>query len=189
MPIDPHWFVKEFERGDKISESQNRTDCLGLILSGSAFVISEGQSSVSVLRCGAEFGICNIFISERMPTVLTAKTRCSAAFIPKDVFAELLSQSRVLMYRYVKLCNEKMVYLAGRLRLLSIPSCEGRLLYWLEENACDSRVKLNISKEELAKRLGMSRASLFRSAASLENAGIISSSGSIIILNKQKTAP
>ena len=61
-----------------------------------------------------------------MPTVLTAKTACLVAYIPKERFAGRLSSDSVLMYRYVRLCNEKMIYLADKLRLMSIPGCEAR---------------------------------------------------------------
>lgn len=182
LDIGKGWFIKEFSRGSKISENQNGADCVGLILRGSAEVSPSEQSAVSRLICGNEFGICNIFVREEMPTVLTAKTNCKAAFIPKDDFAARLSSDSVLMYRYIRLCNEKMLYLAEKLRLMSIVSCEDRLMYWLKKNAYGSTVSIELSKDELARTLGMSRASLFRSISKLESGGIIKTCGSIISL-------
>lgn len=183
LPIDKSWFYKEFSRNDKISEHQNGIDCLGLLIKGSAEVSPGDGSAVSRIGAGAEFGICNIFINENMPTEITAKTACKAAFMPKDVFASLLSQDNVLMYRYVRLCNEKMIYLAEKLRLMSIQGCKERLEFWLRQNSANGEVTVKLSKDDLAKRLGISRASLFRALSQLELSGIISCYGATIVLN------
>lgn len=178
------WQMRDFERGEIISELQNGVDCVGLMVKGSAEVSPKCESAVSVLTSGCEFGICNIFVRCEMPTVITARTACKAAFIPKDEFAGLLSVNSVLMYRYVRLCNQKMLYLADKLRLMSISGCDARLAYWLKVNQADGMVRVRPSKDELARRLGMSRASLFRAISALEKDGIISIMGETIIIEK-----
>ncbi len=165
-------FIKEFKRGEEISEIQNGFDCVGVILSGSASVSSSETGAVSISRSGTEFGICNIFVSDKMPTRLTARVHTSVLFIPKDEFAALLSHDSALMYRYVKLCNEKMVYLAKKLRLISVSGSAPRLACWLEMNAIDGEARI-VSKDELARQLCISRASLFRAIAELEKHGVI----------------
>lgn len=185
--VDKSWFYKEFSKNDKISERQNGIDCLGLIIKGSAEVSPGDGSAVSRIGAGSEFGICNIFINESMPTDITAKTACKAAFMPKDVFASLLSHDNVLMYRYVRLCNEKMVYLAEKLRLMSIPGCKERLEFWLRQNSVNGEATIKLSKDDIAKRLGISRASLFRAISQLEQSGIISCHGATIVLNSNNT--
>ena len=74
--------VKTFKRGEEISEVQNGFDCVGVILSGSASVSSSGGGAVSISRTGTEFGICNIFVSESMPTTLKARVLTKVLFIP-----------------------------------------------------------------------------------------------------------
>lgn len=186
LGFEENWFFRDFKREDIISEEQNGVACIGLILRGSASVAPGEQGAVSTIGRGAEFGICNIFVREDMPTRLTAKTALKAAFLPKDVFAGLLGENRVLMYRYIRLCNQKMLYLAGKLRLMSISDSTERFAFWLMNSAPEGAVTLSFSKDELARRLGLSRASLFRAISKLENEGIISSIGNkIIILNPQ----
>ncbi len=179
---DKGWNIKSFERGETVSEEQNGVGCVGLMLSGSAEVTPSEQGAVSTLSRGAEFGICNIFVREDMPTKLKARTPIKVAFIPKEVFAATLSENSALMYRYIRLCNSKMIYLARKLRLMSITDCTGRLAYWISCNASGGSVSLHYSKDELARMLGISRASLFRAIALLESQGIISSVGSKIVI-------
>ena len=167
-------FVLSFRRSDEVSETQNGIECVGVILSGSLTVEAAEGSSVSVMKRGGEFGICNIFVRESMPTKLRARVASRILFIPKEEFARLLGADSGLMYRYVKLCNEKMLYLADRLRLVSIPDCTERLLCYLNSKAQDGCVRLGLPKDELARQLGISRASLFRAFNSLEAAGKIS---------------
>lgn len=186
LGFEENWFFRDFKRDEEISEEQNGVLCVGLILRGSASVAPGEQGAVSTIGRGAEFGICNIFVREDMPTRLKARTALKAAFLPKDVFARLLGENRVLMYRYVRLCNQKMLYLAGKLRLMSISGSAERLAFWLKHSGSDGVVTLSFSKDELARRLGLSRASLFRAISKLENQGIISSIGNkIIVLNPQ----
>lgn len=174
-------FIVSFKRGEKISEWQNGIDCVGIILNGSATVSSDVGHNISVAKAGHEFGICNIFVSNEMPTVMIARVACSVLFIPKEEFAKLLATDSAMMFRYVKVCNEKMVYLASKLRLMSIPSCKGRAAMWLLNNS-DAKA---IPKDELARQLGISRASLFRVIAEFEQGGIITY-GNLITVNNEE---
>ena len=68
---------------------------------------------------------------------------------------------------------------------MSIPGCEARLAYWLSKTSAGrSRIKINLRKDELARWLGMSRASLFRAITGLERKGVIKSFGDIITILK-----
>lgn len=176
-------FTREFKRGDPVTETQDGINCVGIVVSGSLNVAASKGSSVSVLKRGSEFGICNIFVKESMPTLLKARIQSSVFFIPKEEFARLLSIDSAFMYRYVRICNEKMLYLADRLRLISISDCTERLHCYLKTKAKNGEVRLSISKDELARQLGISRSSLFRALAALEANGTISVSANQITLN------
>lgn len=175
-------FAKSFKRGERVEEMQDGIDCVGIVIEGSLEVRPGDKSSVSILKKGGEFGICNIFVNEKMPTVLTAKVSSRVLFLPKEAFARLLSSDAGLMYRYIRLCNEKMLYLAKRLRLISITDCTERLYYYLLTSQTDGIVKLRVTKEELARQLGISRSSLFRAFSALSEAGRILEAGGHIIL-------
>ena len=181
-------FLRHFQRGEAVSEIQHGIECVGVVVSGSLGVEANEKSSVSVLRRGGEFGICNIFVREKMPTKLWARVRSEVLFIPKEEFARLLGDDSALMYRYVKLCNEKMIYLAERLRLLSVPNSTERLLYYLQTAAEGDTVRLKIPKDELARQIGISRASLFRAISALEDEGKISVKGNQIILHSHENS-
>ena len=177
-------FILSFRRGEAVSETQNGIDCVGVVISGSLTVSAGAGSSVSVMKKGGEFGICNIFVREKMPTDLRARVRAEVLFMPKEDFARLLAADSGLMYRYVRLCNEKMLYLAERLSLLSATDCTERLWLYLKMTAEDGSVNLAASKDEIARRIGISRSSLFRAIKSLTDSGriAVSPGGKVALL-------
>lgn len=175
-------FTASFRRGEEISEIQRGVECVGVVVSGSLSVEASEGSSVSVMKRGGEFGICNIFVHENMPTRLWARTQSAVLFIPKDEFARLLGADRALMYRYVRLCNEKMIYLAERLRLISVSDCTERLYIYLRTRSRNGVTEIPVSKDELARQLRISRSSLFRALRSLEDSGKITVSANTVSL-------
>lgn len=164
-------YLARFSRSDIITEEYGGADCVGVILSGSVTVEAGDNSSVSVLKRGGEFGICNVFAKDRMPTRLKARTDVSVLFIPKTEFSRLLASDNALMYRYVRLCNEKMIYLAKRLRILMTEDCTERVMTYLQTEAVNGEVLVKSSRDELARTIGISRSSFFRAIAKLSESG------------------
>ncbi len=75
----------------------------------------------------------------------------------------------------------KLQFLLRRIELLTMQSCRGRVIAHLlasqDRNGC---VKLSGSREDLARRLGVSRAALFRELAALQSMGVLRSEGNLL---------
>lgn len=71
------------------------------------------------------------------------------------------------MERYARFLNGRIQFLLGRIRSLTPAPAQLKLASWLQTGQKDGRIKLP-SKIMLAKALGMSRATLFRELATLE---------------------
>ena len=83
--------------------------------------------------------------------------------------------------RYAALCNRKLQFLLRRIELLTMQSCRGRLIaHLLERQDEKGVVGLAGSREDLARRLGMSRAALFRELSVLQSMGAVSVDGNSI---------
>lgn len=172
-------FLRVFHRGETISAVQDGVPCVGVLAFGEADVYTRGaasgaQQNVSTLHPGSAFGICNVFLERDMPTYLHCKVRTGVAFLPAARFTALLREDGALLRRYLTLCNEKILYLAGKIDLMGVSGCRARVAAYLLREADETgAVRTGVSKEQLAKYLSVSRASLFRALGELTVQGVI----------------
>lgn len=175
-----------YSRGEAVSDRPGGVPCVGIVLSGLVDVLSSpdgGALTVSTLREGDAFGICNIFAARPLPTTLRCRRAARVTFLTKEQFSSLLREDSDMLNRYLVLCNEKMQFLAAKVELTSLPTCRGRLTRWLLDHSDGGgSAALPGSKEQLARLLGVSRASLFRELSALAREGRVEVQGDRIRL-------
>lgn len=103
--------------------------------------------------------------------------------IAKEDFKRLLLTNEELMSRYLSLCNEKIAFLLHGTEILAMQSCKTKVVIFLLTNEYQGKVRLEDTKETLAKSLGMSRAALFRELSDLKKKELISVKGSLISIS------
>ena len=104
----------------------------------------------------------------------------------KADFRKLLGRDERLLERYLTLCNKKIMYLAYKIELMGMSGCNSKLAFYLLHNAVDGRVVLEVSKEQFAKFLNVSRASLFRTLTEFQDKKLIEDrDGEILILDME----
>lgn len=179
-----------YQKGKLISDRPGGRPAVGVLVKGLVDVYSvslDGREvKLSVLGKGDCFGICNLFAASDMKTVLKCQTDAEILFIPKDTLVGVMKGRPELAMRYAELCSRKIQFLIQRIELLTIHSCRGKVMeYLLTQADEEGLVQIPVSKEDLAKLLGVSRAALFRELAQLQNQGLIRTGGaSITILNR-----
>lgn len=170
--------AEEFKSGQVLYHPHHFRRCLGVLLSGQVYA-TNGTLAVSILKSGALFGASALYSpSLDYAATLTAHTRCKVLFLPQPVMDRLLETEPLIRHNY--LC-----YLSGRIRFLSRRllsagqySVEGKLARYLLVNGGSGSVQ--IPATELAKRLGIGRASLYRAFETMEHADLIQRSGKTI---------
>lgn len=183
---------RAFPAGQILSDCPNGEPSVGLILSGRVEVYSvapDGKDvQLNVLKAGECFGICNLLDGAELQTVLRCAENVRLLYIPKAALLSLIKSDADLALRYAALCNQKLRFLIQRIELLTMQSCRGRIIaYLLAHRDEDGCVKNFGSREELASRLGVSRAALFRELAALQSAGAIEAKGgNIRVINQLK---
>ena len=147
--------AEAFSAGETVYQPHQFRRCLGFLLAGQVQV-TNAALSVSVLEAGELFGAAALY--NDLPdyaTTLTARSPCRILFLPQEDVDRLLGEEPLLRRNYLR-------YLSGRIRFLS-----GRL---------------GALAHDLAKRLGLSRASLYRAFEALESAGLIRREGKTVIV-------
>ncbi len=176
--ITPESHTEQFEDRESLGAYADREDCIGLVLKGLAdvwCVASDGtETLLNTIRRGDCFGIAYIYEAGGMQTRVIARGRCEAAFIRKSVIRSLIANDPDFAERYYILCNRKLQFLLGRIMLLTAQSCRTRLAaYLLLNRNPEGLVPLRGTKDELASRLSVSRAALYRELGTLQKRGLI----------------
>lgn len=171
-------WVQNFSDGEVLYQPDHFLRCLGLLLAGHVRV-TNGSLSVSTLEPGELFGAAALYNdAPDYATTLTAHTPCRAIFFPQATIDRLLGEEPLLRRNYLRYLSGRIRFLSGRLQSVTQAGAEGKLARYLLANAAEGSV--SISATDLARQLGLSRASLYRAFESLEKADLIRRTGKTI---------
>ena len=166
---DPRCSRESFTRGAQIYSPRR----FRRILAGRVRV-TKGELVVSTLGPGELFGAAALFHDRPdYETTLTALSPCSAAFFPQEQVAELLRDTPGAAANYIRYLSGRIHFLSRKIEGLTAPGAAGKLARCL---LAEGGV-LSCTATELARRLDVSRASLYRAFDALERTGAIRRTG------------
>ncbi len=149
--------------------------CLGVVLSG-RLQVTKGSLAVSVLQPGDLFGAAALYSDEpEFASTITAKGPSRCLMLEQFLVNRLLAEHSQIRENYLRYLTGRIRFLSGRLQTLAQPGVEGKLARYLLANGGSS-----CPATELCRQLGMSRASLYRAFAALEDSGLITRKGKTI---------
>ena len=180
--------VRNKTKGEAIYDTLSGTPSIGVIAKGIVSVRSlayDGNTLLlTQLKKGDCFGICNLFASKPLPTYLECQNDVSIIYIAKDYFVQLMQLHPLIAIKYATLCNEKILFLNDRIEFTQINSCKDKIIRYLLLNTDDQGLcQLNYTKQTLANLLGVSRSSLFRELANLQNQQLITINKKTIVIH------
>jgi len=154
--------------------------CLGILLSG-RLRVTKGPLTVSSLVPGDLFGAAALYSdTAEFATTITAQRDSRCLLLEQSVLDSLLAREPLIRENYLHYLTGRIQFLSGRLQALAQPGAEGKLARYLLTNAQSSR--LTCPATDLAGRLGLSRASLYRAFDALEQSGLITREGKTITI-------
>ena len=170
--------IQHFSAGVPIYQPDRFLRCLGILLSGQ-IKVTKPPLTVSVLNTGSLFGAAALYNEEPdYATTLTPLTPCTVLLMTQDLLDHLLSEQPVLRQNDLKYLSGRIRFLTARLQTLAAGDAEERLVRYLMENQQEG--KLVCSATELSRRLGISRATLYRAFDALEQSALIQRQGKTI---------
>ena len=176
----PQVTVEDFSPEQTVYQPHRFRRCLGFLLSGQVQV-TNGTLSVSLLEAGELFGAAALY--NDLPdyaTTLTARTPCRILFLPQEEVDRLLGEEPLLRRNYLRYLSGRIRFLSGRLQAVTQTGAEGKLARYLLSSGEDAPIRT--SATDLARRLGLSRASLYRAFDALEGAGLIRREGKTVCI-------
>ena len=126
------------------------------------------------IGAGECFGICNLLVAEPLQTVLRCAEETTVRFWEKEALVAAMRGDAALAMAYAALCNAKIQFLLSRIEMLTMQSCRGKVLaFLLAEKREDGVILLRGTRDELASRLSVSRAALYRELSALQSGGYL----------------
>lgn len=180
-------YTRRCQAGQIVSDRIHNCAAIGVVAFGTVDVYSVAMDGREVqlnsLSMGDCFGISNLLYPAALDTVLRCRSETELLFIPKETLISTMQADAALAIRYAAYCNQKIQFLIHRIALLTMQSCRGKVIeYLLSQRRSDGKVVPGCSREDLARRLGISRAALFRELSFLQNRGLLALKGANLVV-------
>ncbi len=183
--------AKSYKARSAVSDRIGGVPHIGVVDAGRVEVFciaSDGtEIHLSSIEPGGLFGVSNLFETGSLRTLLTTSQDSRLIFYPKAYVEEALAQDPSLSLAYARLCTTKIQFLLEKIECLLVQSGRVKLVEYLLRNRDENDlVSLDCSKEALGKKLGISRACVYRELKFLKSEGLVEVHKSCIQLNNSK---
>ncbi len=175
----PEAVYDHFPSGTTVYDPGHFQRCLGILLEGQ-LQVTKGDLSVSTLHPGELFGAAALYSdSPEFATTITAKKDSRCLLLPQRLVDDLIARDPGFRECYLRYLTGRIHFLSSRLASLAQHGAEGKLARYLLSNMKENHT-FTCSATDLAKRLGLSRASLYRAFEVLEGSSLILRAGKTI---------
>ncbi|MBR3393069.1 MAG: Crp/Fnr family transcriptional regulator [Firmicutes bacterium] len=184
--------ARRFRGGEPIYTPEEYEKALGIVTEGEVCVLKPGGAQLNVIHKGGCFGAAALF-DENQPafryvTTLIAHKTCQVIFISAAQLTEWFDRYPQMAMNYIRFLSGRIRFLNRRIDSFTSPSSEEALLKHLRVSAGqDGIVRVQGGYAKLARTLSMSRATLYRALARLEEEGSIQKEGNTIRLTEERT--
>ncbi|MBQ3557009.1 MAG: Crp/Fnr family transcriptional regulator [Oscillospiraceae bacterium] len=169
--------MADFESGQILYQPHSFSRSLGILLSGSVRVTRDALV-ISVLSPGELFGAAALFNDRPdYATTLTAATPCRVLLLKQELIGRLMDFDTRVRDNYIRYLSGRIRFLSSKVQSLAAAGVDGKLARFLLSRLTPDQPNLVCPATELAQRLGISRASLYRAFESLEERGLIAHRG------------
>ena len=177
--------MRRYARGSELCSPASFRKELAIVLSGQILVTKGGgELVVSALSPGDLYGAAALFNDEPdYVSTLTAKSTASVLAFSQETVQQLIDTQPVFRRSYIRYLSCRIRFLSGKIDALIQGSGEKKLRAWLvSQMDARSEILLTCSMTELAARLNIGRASLYRELQKLEERGALVRKGKRILV-------
>lgn len=180
----PQAVRRAYQKGDILYAPHDFSRSLGILLHGTVSVHKE-DLPVSQLGPGDLFGAAALFNQEAdYVTTLRARTPCAVLYLTQGRVEELLDRHPQVRHNYLAYLSGRIRFLSAKVDQLAGPTAQDKLLHYLQRRAPEGPSDCSLT--ELAARLGMGRATLYRALDALEAEGTLRREGKTLRLMTRK---
>ena len=174
----------KFKKGEIIYSADNFKNAIGFIFKGKAFAVTNNKQELymKTFEKGSAFGAAAVFGGgEKYVSSIIAKTDTEVLFINEVTLREIFIKIPKASLNYITFLSDKIRFLNTKLNMLSSKESQDTVYNYLVSSADNNGfVNYPSSMTLLAKMLGLSRATLYRSLDTLVENGKILRENNII---------
>ncbi|MGE0078584.1 MAG: Crp/Fnr family transcriptional regulator [Bacteroidales bacterium] len=187
--------IKSFNKGQTIAQREDEVRNLCVVVEGSVKgeMVDFSGKILKIEEMHAPMPIAHAFLfgeRNRFPVDVIALEDCKILFIPKADFMRMMQQNVTILGNYLNAISNRAQFLSNKLWFLSFKTIKEKIAHYLL-NISRSEMKTTIilpkSHQELSEFFGVTRPSLARVFAEMEEDGVIEvNRREITIKNKTK---
>ncbi len=173
--------IKNYDENYIIYMQNEKCNSMDIVLEGIVSIqkiSSEGNVlTINDFKKGDSLGENLLFsIDNKYPMTVSAKNNVKILHINKNLIIKLCQENESFLLSFLQSLSSKTLLLSNKISSLSMKTLRQCIIDFLlyESYAQDStRIKLNISKKELAEKIGVQRTSLSRELNKMRKDGLI----------------
>ncbi len=180
---------KSFSPGETIFIEGEIGTSMYFLKSGSVKIVKtnmEGEEQIiKFIEPGEVFGEVVLFGVKTYPATTICQKKTETALLTRDSFREYFLSNPEIGWGMLKTMAGKLYFSQGRIKSLALQNSRARIaqaIYDLAEKEKRGYVLKNLSQEDLANYLGITRETVSRNMSRLKEENLIESSGGELIL-------
>ncbi|WP_313756948.1 Crp/Fnr family transcriptional regulator [Tissierella sp.] len=190
--IKDRFFIKDYGKNEIIYLRNEKAITMDIILEGEIVVhnIDENGNVLSIISLseGDTLGENLIFSAKNeYPMTVIAKNNTKLFHIQKDLVLELCQENKRFLISFLEILSDKALVLTTKIHSLAMKTIREKILDFLtfeSKRQNSNRIKLPLSKKDLAEKFGVERPSLQRELKKMKDDGIIDYNSRNIVLKK-----
>jgi len=176
-----NYIISKYNKGSIIHFESEKCNYWDIILKGQVFVqkIDEKGNVLTIteFKVGDSIG-GNLLFSRYpyYPMSVVAKSDAEILHIDKDFVLQLCQTSQDFLIQFLTCISDKTAILTSKIKSISMKSIKESIIEFLNYEYYSQKrkeIKLNMTKKELAERLGIQRTSLSRELNKMKKDGLI----------------
>lgn len=171
--------VKFYAKDSIIVQEYEECKNISFIIKGSLYVNEISKDGnifhIKLYKKNDSFG-CSLYGSKNKnyPFTLIAHEDSQIIHIPFKQIENLLTQDSIFMKNFIEMLSNNILSLKDKIKILSLKNVRDKIIFYLRKNSENGVTKINHTKTEISKILGIARGSISRELKIMEEENIIS---------------
>lgn len=175
------YVIKEYDKGQIIYLKNERCQTMDIIINGRVSVQNVDENgnvlTINVFNDSDVIGAGLLFSSRNhYPMIIAAASRTTILHMQRELVLELCQRNVSFMKGLMNAISDTTVILTDKINAISLKTIRKSIIDFLKYEHHIQKsdiIKLNISKKELAERLGIQRSSLSRELDKMRKDGLL----------------